>query len=31
VTRTPAEILADLEQLNEEIAKGAAELKGMFA
>ena len=31
VTRTPAEILADLEQLNEEIAKGTDELKGMLA
>ncbi|NEE49128.1 DNA methyltransferase, partial [Streptomyces sp. SID8455] len=31
VTRTPAEIVADLEQLNEEIIKGADELKGMLA
>ncbi|MFH9394095.1 MULTISPECIES: type I restriction-modification system subunit M [unclassified Streptomyces] len=30
-TRTPAEVLADLEQLNEEIAKGTEELKGMLA
>ncbi|MEU6440489.1 class I SAM-dependent DNA methyltransferase [Streptomyces sp. NPDC047046] len=30
VTRKPAEILADLERLNEEIAKGTAELKGML-
>lgn len=31
VTRAPAEILADLEQLNEEIAKSTEELKGMLA
>ncbi len=30
VTRTPTEILADLELLNEEIAKGTEELKGML-
>ncbi|MGW6534819.1 type I restriction-modification system subunit M [Streptomyces sp. NPDC055011] len=30
-TRTPLQILADLERLDAEIAKGAAELKGMLA
>ncbi|EFL01543.1 type I restriction enzyme [Streptomyces sp. SPB78] len=30
VTRKPEEILADLERLNEEIAKGTAELKGIL-
>ena len=30
-TRAPLEILADLERLNEEIAKGTEELKGMLA
>ncbi|MFG2315990.1 type I restriction-modification system subunit M [Streptomyces tendae] len=31
VTRTPSEILTDLEQLNEEIVRGTEELKGMLA
>lgn len=30
-TRTPLEILADLERLDDEITKGTAELKGMLA
>ncbi len=30
-TRTPGEILADLERIDEEIAKGVSELKGLLA